>query len=217
LRNASIEAAESLHDLLTRILDEIRSVVAKRRGVGTGDTSCVEKGICSPSKKRRRLCPEVSATSIKASMPNALPSMRHAGYCPLDYFLYHGGTSTAGGSAPNCSEHVDRGSLICVSLTDVLGLEVLPRGSANFVCPEVLSCGEALRRDRGSAGCGDLVCVMAGDGLAEACGIRGRRGFDIEASASGQGGGEEMLRACVHRVREELERARLSVTYELRC
>lgn len=240
MREASTEAAEGLHGVLTGILAEMRSrrpLVCERGNLrGREDkenavrdgASCEEKRTFRrPSLKRRRLCgPEGIGTDSDAAMSCAPPpSMRDAGYCPLDYFLYHGGRAGAGarghhcGSAPppNCSEHVDRGALICVSLTDVLGLEVKPRGVSLparqgedgdfFVCPEVLSRDEALRRDRGSAGCGDLICVMAGDGLAEACGLGG----------GGVIGEEETTpRACVHRVRDELERARLSITYELR-
>eukprot|EP00978_Attheya_sp_CCMP212_P030487 scaffold112179_cov36-Attheya_sp.AAC.1 len=48
-------------------------------------------------------------------------------YCPLDYFLYKNNNNT--NHIENCSAHVDRGILICVSLTDVAGLEVLERGA----------------------------------------------------------------------------------------
>ena len=95
--------------------------------------------------------------------------------CPLDYFLYHGKNS----KAVNCSEHVDRGVLICICLSNVPGLELYSNGS--WICPEEV--------DEGS-----LVCILAGQQL--------RQFSDIPA--------------CIHRVRNNLPKQRLSISYELR-
>jgi len=120
----------------------------------------------------------------------------------------------------NCSEHVDRGILICISLTNVLGLEVMLQpitavdnvGSCHsrvFVCPEKIAVGRKGLDDGNVAGCTDLVCILSGDQLKDAVRNNSVNGC-LNSSASGR------LGACVHRVRSNLERARMSITYELR-
>ena len=204
LRRSSIDAASRLHALLIDCLGELNAAVAgiEEACAGQTPTTCTR----SSSRKRQRLSPptEVIADKHNTNCNLSIPrSMNEAQYCPLDYFLY---TNKDSGNKEhvNCSEHIDQGVLICVSLTDVPGLEVLCRESKRYVCPELISKGEALVGERRS-GCSDLMCVMAGDQLKEIL----RKGEDTRT---------RMLNtnACVHRVRNRLERARLSITYELR-
>ena len=118
--------------------------------------------------------------------------------CPLDYFFYHNKFP----SEINCSEHVDRGALVVVCLTDVPGLEVrsssLSQTSA-FRCPEALVHNTNLYLERNDDSCyPSLVCIMAGDQLCRLLPTT------------------NAPNACVHRVRNPLRRARLSISYELR-
>jgi hypothetical protein len=162
----------------------------------------------------------LAMSQLPPQSPHPLPPLPSDPYwcssstCPLDYFFYHNRCSPSM-FVPNCTEHVDRGLLIVVCLTNVPGLEVLDRrclmqkqqqqrrdgskkgtdGEDCFVCPEVLfhkynahhEVNESKR---------NLVCIMAGDQL-----------------RSHLGGNPP---ACVHRVRDNLKRARLSISYELR-
>ena len=161
-------------------------------------------------------------------------------HCPLDYFLYHGPTcrtrdnnstiknnktDSVEEDAPsrpllppqvprNCSEHVDRGILIVVCLTNVPGLEVYSRCTNHYYCPEIVSHNMNLYQE--SEPCpGGLVCIMAGDQLRSAV-------SDFSPSLSGLSSksnrmNEESLLACVHRVRDNLKQSRLSISYELRA
>ncbi len=118
--------------------------------------------------------------------------------CPLDYFFYHNRFP----NVINCSEHIDRGALVVVCLTDVPGLEVLSSSeseSSSFVCPESLVHNANLYRERTDGDCcPGLVCIMAGDQFSQ-----------LLSST-------EPPRGCVHRVRNPLLRSRLSISYELR-
>ncbi len=168
-QRASEQVADKLHKLLLDCHDEMERT----------KPSITEKDEESNFKR-------LKMTSSSLDIPsNAL----EADTCPLDYFLYHNKHN-----AINCSEHVDRGILICVCLTTVLGLEVLPRDSHTFTCPEIQTHNAKLYRERQA--CTDLVCIMAGDQL---------KYINPEATA------------CVHRVRYELMQSRLSITYELRA
>ena len=109
--------------------------------------------------------------------------------CPLDYFLYH----NLNPDAVNCSQHKDRGMLICVCLSNVPGLEVRPKASTEWVCPETMIHNFNLYHEKEPVS--GLVCIMAGDQLTEVV---------------------DQKVACVHRVRNNLKRARLSISYELR-
>jgi hypothetical protein len=118
--------------------------------------------------------------------------------CPLDYFLYHNKDPTA----TNCTEHVDRGLLIAVCLTDVPGLEILVKEDnkedckGNWFCPEVAVHNSNLYNEIPDSSVSDLICIMAGGELSR----------DIETDVP----------PCVHRVRNHLKRSRLSISYELR-
>jgi len=109
--------------------------------------------------------------------------------CPLDYFYYHNRQPNAN----NCSEHIDRGVLICVCLTQVPGLELLPTCGANFLCPE--SQVEEKNSHKTSGASTNFICVMAGDSL---------KFYNKRA------------RPCLHRVKNDLIEPRLSISYELR-
>ena len=153
--------------------------------------------------------------------------------CPLDYFLYHNrhalknydevvkGGNSSSVLVSNCTEHIDRGRLIVVCLTNVPGLEVLDlerlrnlchrdddRNSC-FVCPETIVHNYNLYHDVDEMKM-NLVCIMAGDQLdRDLVSLLGLKG---EATTSGPA----LVPACVHRVRNNLKRARLSISYELR-
>jgi hypothetical protein len=159
-RIAASEVAQKLHKLLSECCREI-------------DRLPILVGNEKPVKRAKSLLIE---DSVDLPETNA--------QCPLDFFLYHGRLEE---SVVNCSEHVDRGLLIAVCLTDVPGLEVLPREKKSFVCPE-----ERILPSDGSY----HVCIMTGDQLKK---IRSD------------------MPACVHRVRNDLMNERLSITYELRA
>ena len=226
LRRSSIDAASRLHALLIDCLEELKAVAATtcsatdemeessftvsdrtQRTVGSvgGDFDTGHR-----RKRQRTLLSPTAAVPAKSCNLFIPRSMNEAQYCPLDYFLYN---NNRGRRNENCSEHVDRGILICVALTHVPGLEVFCRESNRYVCPELIAKGEALLGERCS-GCSDLVCVMAGDQLKEALAkMSGGKGEDEHTCI-----GSMLMNtsACVHRVRNRLERARLSLTYELR-
>jgi hypothetical protein len=123
-------------------------------------------------------------------------------YCPLDYFLY-----TNLQSGIKCSEHVDRGILICISLSSlVAGLEVMSRRDGKFYTPEKLAMFESLYKEHDS-GTSDLICILAGDQLLESLDVNDNIG--ILTLYPG-------IQACNHRVKQELAMARLSISYELR-
>jgi len=116
--------------------------------------------------------------------------------CPLDYFLYHGTTTNA--YMNNCSEHVDRGVLICICLSNVPGLEIL-QNNGKWVCPE-----EILKENDEA---GSLVCILAGQQL-----------NDMLLSKNGSRRNDaDSIPPCIHRVRNSLPQKRLSITYEWRC
>lgn len=158
------------------------------------------KVICdetTPLFNTKRLCVETPST-CKYFRHSSLKTKQ----CPLDYFFYHGKDP----SLTNCSEHVDRGVLICVCLSKVPGLEVRLRNANSqsdlFFCPEELqpkACvddASVKMQDSGPLG---LLIIMAGDQLDQTLMLEDRT-----------------IPACRHRVRDNLTRARLSVTYELR-
>ena len=231
LRRSSIDVASRLHALLIDCLDELNAVAVAATTRSAPDEmeepsfndsdrtqrAVVSVGInsdCDTGHRRKRQ--KTSSLSMTDAAPGKsgnlfIPrSMNEALYCPLDYFLYN---NNGGRRNENCSEHVDRGILICVALTHVPGLEVFCRESNRYVCPEMIAKAEALLVERCS-GCSDLVCVMAGDQLKEAlAAMSGRQGEDVHTS---MGSTLTNTSACVHRVRNRLERARLSLTYELR-
>lgn len=155
------------------------------------ESRCNEEKASPVNAKRRRL----DSSKINEDVPNKRLQMKQ---CPLDYFFYHGNDP----SAINCSEHVDRGVLICVCLSKVPGLELRirkgNRQSEEFFCPEstVKTDTDYCKVDGGPSG---LVCIMAGDQLDESLQVQ-----------------EIYIPACRHRVRNNLKHPRLSITYELR-
>jgi len=152
-------------------------------------------------------------------------------HCPLDFFLYH----NLKNNAINCSEHIDRGLLICISLTNVEGLELLLRSSLLspssssyqsyqesltsewvVVCPEQISVLESLYKEN-ACGCSDLICILSGDQLSKIVAEQDNHGdsdvIDGDTKIKSRYPG---LAPCVHRVKNHLCRARLSISYELR-
>lgn len=171
-QNASEKVANKLHKLLLDCHEEMIQIKSMN---------------CSSANGEGRDTPK----RLKMTSPLSIPaSALQTNNCPLDYFLYHGDKP----NAVSCSEHVDRGVLICVCLTRVPGLEVLPRDSDGFICPELQTHDASLYRERQA--CSDLVCIMAGDQLRQIY---------------------PEVKACMHRVRNDLKQSRLSITYELRA
>jgi isopenicillin N synthase-like dioxygenase len=164
---ASEQVAGKLHSLLLKCHNELM-----RKSLYNTD-----EGVPSSAAKRLK---QTSPLDIPLSALETVDS-------PLDYFFYYGDKP----NAVSCSEHVDRGILICVCLTLVPGLEVLPRGERKFVCPEEI----CMHQTGEKASAPGLVCIMAGDQLKQ-----------IHPDAM----------ACVHRVRNDLTQSRLSISYELR-
>ena len=202
--------AKDLHRLLTECLEQISSLQKKSKfcAVGRVDEKKIGRAMESSNVKdlgnlpaRKRFRSKLGAIPMHyendsgdedgtSTRPFFYPSK-----CPLDYFFYHNKFP----NQINCSEHVDRGALVVVCLTSVPGLEVLSPSTSSFCCPEALVHNENLYRERTENDCcPNLVCIMAGDQLA--------RLLSTENAPS----------ACVHRVRNPLRRARLSMSYELR-
>jgi isopenicillin N synthase-like dioxygenase len=175
-QTASTHVAKDLHHLLVQCYQEIQQ---------QSSLEAASKRTEPPSQKRPRLSP--------VDIP---PTAWETTKCPLDFFFYHAKDPLA----VNCSEHIDRGVLIGICLTNVPGLEVqmaahhADKESSLFVCPEVVTHNANLYQEADP--CSGLVCIMAGD--------------QLKQIISGSNG------ACAHRVRENLKRARLSISYELR-
>lgn len=182
LKSSSTKLATNLHRLLEMFLDKLKEETrvdcSQSQGVGE-----------RPAKKRKRNENTPNVSAVGDSAP-----------CPLDYFLYHDRNDVE-----NCSEHVDRGVLICISLSRrVAGLEVLSRLDGCWHCPEAISMQESLYQEN-DTGCSDLICILSGDQLIRSIGIREEKVIQYPG-----------LKACVHRVRRRLSMARLSISYELR-
>jgi isopenicillin N synthase-like dioxygenase len=186
-QTASTNVAKDLHHLLVQCYQEIKQQQSSFEAAAAAASERTEP----PLRKRPRL------SSVVDIPPTAWETTK----CPLDFFFYHAKDP----SAVNCSEHIDRGILIGVCLTNVPGLEVQIADAAHrrraddkesslFVCPEIVTHNSNLYQE--AEPCSGLVCIMAGDQLSQ--------------MVSGTNG------ACVHRVRENLKRARLSISYELR-
>jgi hypothetical protein len=164
--SSSEKIAEALHAILVACCTHI---MASNKG--------------ESSRKRQKI-----SSSRNITVPS---SWKSTTTCPLDYFFYHNQHR----NAINCSEHVDRGLLICVCLTNVPGLEVQSRCTGEFFCPEERIHQATLYKEMDHPTSDGWICIMAGDQLSE------RIGKEI---------------SCVHRVRNQLKRARLSISYELR-
>jgi hypothetical protein len=182
LKELSLKLSSCLHALLSALLEQIQMQLDEQFKNEAVNEAC--------HKKRKK--------------ENSTNQKKHAidlSHCPLDYFYYH----TPNKQVENCSEHVDRGLLICICLTNVAGLEVLSRQDGVWYCPEKLSICEKLYRDY-PTGCSNLICILSGDQLKTIFSLDDN---DIEERYPG-------LNACVHRVKKELSACRLSISYELR-
>ena len=199
-RKASINVATELHQILVQccsLIEKNLILQSSKKRLHSSHSSTQPKST-SPSTEQEDFQPlrkRQKVSSYSGSRFESIPpTIYDTTISPLDFFFYHNKNS----SSVNCSEHVDRGVLICVCLTKIPGLEVSPRGSEDFgsrvfVCPEVLVHNANLYKESDS--CSDLICIMAGDQLSKLT------GYQI---------------ACVHKVRNNLKSARLSISYELR-
>jgi hypothetical protein len=248
LRKNTLLLAKDLHRLLTECVRHI--IVLKknqqRRHIcdspTTSNTSQEEVAEFIPFPPRKRFrTPSSSSSSSNNDKNNDeinLPwsCRRNPHGCPLDYFFYHNRNP----NSINCSEHIDRGVLVVVCLTDVPGLEVLSSSSVSsspasslplsktrkFICPELLVHNANLYKERtDSDACSDLVCIMTGNQLSQLL-MSTRETTLTGSNATTTTTNKKASRiiseadyyppACVHRVRNHLKRARLSISYELR-
>mmetsp|Transcript_6729 Transcript_6729/g.12663 ORF Transcript_6729/g.12663 Transcript_6729/m.12663 type:complete len:344 (-) Transcript_6729:29-1060(-) len=209
LKESSLRLMPCLHDLLCEVMVEI-----KRQLVDDAHYVLKENDDEQEPRYKKRKIEDYYQYYVDKSSSNDDGSLLDPLFssCPLDYFYYH----TKDEKVENCSEHVDRGLLICISLTNVAGLEVLSRQDGMWYCPEMVSIRESQYTDN-ETGCSDLVCILSGDQLRNvAMGpIEGRRRSSDNFEEEGRGRFPG-LNACVHRVRQKLSACRLSITYELR-
>ena len=252
LRKNTLLLAKDLHRLLTECIRHI--IVLKKNQqqrhlydstTTTCNTSQEEeeeaKSIPFPPRKRCRTSSSSSSSSNndknndETNPPWSCRGNPHG--CPLDYFFYH----NLNLNSINCSEHIDRGVLVVVCLTDVPGLEVLSSSSVSssspasslslsntksFLCPELLVHNANLYKERtDNDACSDLVCIMTGNQLSQL--LMSTRettliGSNTATTTTNKKASKIISEAdfyppaCVHRVRNHLKRARLSISYELR-
>ena len=143
-------------------------------------------------------------------MPNSFENKRNLPYyssCPLDYYYYHNRHKNI--RVVNCSEHIDRGLLICISLTDVIGLQVQSQSDQLWYIPEKISNSESLYNERLSGVDSGLLCIMVGDQLQHTLSSLLHSHEMIDSSVP-------LPQPCRHSVKETLTRARLSMSFELR-
>jgi hypothetical protein len=166
--------------------------------------------------------------------------------CPLDFFLYHNerknsNYNTTRNIVHNCTQHIDRGALICISLTNVQGLEVLSNNNSHskisneWICPEewIKSLFQPNNRNlynENGCDCSQFICILAGDQLLKVLSSLEQKEDEEKQGHGCEKGKEEKentllyeykqqypgLAPCIHRVRDDLCRARLSISYELR-
>ncbi|VEU35534.1 unnamed protein product [Pseudo-nitzschia multistriata] len=213
----SFRVAKDLDQLLSECLSQIKIALGHRLQVHACNSGSakllsskrrqpVSLEDSVPKRRRTSLAGIGKPIDIESGRDTHVDFLRSAG-CPLDYFFYHNRVP----HATNCSEHIDRGALVAVCLTDVPGLEVCASAPATsserlFLCPEVLVHNESLYRERSeNSSCSDLVCIMAGDQLSR-----------VLLPRENNHGYPQRITPCVHRVRNPLKRARVSISYELR-
>jgi hypothetical protein len=194
----AVALAEELHSLLVDCTHYIVEEFSKKNSSSAR--------LSRPSKRVRKINPTEVLLKLAQDSDKS----------PLDYFFYHNQHP----AVANCTEHVDRGVLIVVCLTNVPGLEVCRGAKDNlrFVCPEILVYNANLFQEAEDS-CSSLVCIMAGDQLAPLLATAGRTEEvvnQVEAEGMDGLGMSEFPKACLHRVRTPLKRARLSISYELR-
>jgi hypothetical protein len=189
-RKISQSLAGDLHEILLGSLNCLQEINSTTRNMKFNANEAADD--LGHDNKRPRIQP--AAAHLQCSQTLKIDPAR----CPLDYFLYLNKEP----KTVNCSEHVDRGLLIAVSLTDVPGLEVLVRSNVReeltgWICPETRVHNSRLYEEASESSISDLICIMAGGQLAAAIGAK--------------------VPPCVHRVRQMLKRSRLSISYELRA
>ena len=182
---------QHLHSILLGCLEEMMKLVKERNYT---EAKGRQPDRHASAKKKRKLDHSNSINGLDFDF-DSTP-------CPLDYFLYHNQSDGV-----NCSEHVDRGVLICISLTNVAGLEVFSNDAedGNWSCPEHIFINEQLYQER-EVGCSNMLCILSGDQLKKV--LQG----DDNMTTQFRG-----LNACIHRVKRKLSAARLSISYELRA
>jgi hypothetical protein len=199
-RQVSRNVAEQLHGILLSCHAHLKDNLDNDIGLTVSqDQSCREKKSVEDKVSQQEQFQETATASSTPRKRRRLDQISTSlpAHCPLDYFLYHNNDPTA----INCSEHVDRGLLIAVCLTDVPGLEILVKDKEDceancWFCPEVAIHNSNLYNEIPDSSVSDLICIMAGGELSRAI--------------------ETDVRPCVHRVRNKLRRSRLSISYELR-
>ncbi len=188
LQASSTLLGNKLHCLLTNCLKAMMKVVEQNKLSENSKNSSMPK----PKKRRKISDPKDTIVPKKMCFKST--------HCPMDYFLYHNEHDGV-----NCSQHIDRGVLICILLTNVAGLEVLSNSEhEKWLCPESVFINQQLYRERES-GCSNMVCILSADQLKKVLHA------DKKMIAKFRG-----LNACIHRVRQNLAAARLSISYELR-
>jgi hypothetical protein len=236
---ASTNLVTDLHVLLETVYQQIQLHFNNRRCKTTSHPITKSSSSSPPPRKRIRQDNIIVTSYDGGEETMEITKNSHQfmlfdrSKCPLDYFFYHNQTP----SFENCSEHVDRGVLILVCLTNVPGLEVYydpERGGKQqnvhhhqqqqqtFICPEILVHNANLYKEVEDS-CSNLVCIMAGDQLSQLLlqqkqqqqqqqqkGISQEEGTNIDETTP------DLPRACVHRVRNNLKRTRLSMSYEIR-
>ena len=210
MQAASCVVATKLHDILQAVQAEMVSQIAViATTTNKNEQSSFSTTRRSGTKRRREEetlsdsnCHDGPSTNV-ATTTATTATTTTATNCPLDYFFYHGPRASKTFVTSNCTPHTDRGYLVAVCLGNhVPGLQVLPAtatsGSttADYVCPEESTRHAALYSQADTA-CSNRICILAGDEW---------RRTDPDTP----------VQACVHRVRDDLMAARLSISYELR-
>jgi hypothetical protein len=218
LKCASNQLSMNLHGILLHCTKEIlRHLFHHEKITLQKNTSLITHENITP--KRRRISNQKDKEDNddndgKCEYDFELPNLSTM-LCPLDYFLYH--NNNMNDDVIHCSEHIDRGVLICVSLTNVQGLEVFSTASGKWYCPEDLTSrfceNKDIKDDSGdgaqTAECSDLICIMSGDQLSKVMDNFGKGEKQMNDKNS-------YVKPCLHRVKKKLSRERLSISYELR-
>ena len=205
-QRAATEGGSSLHCMLLQILERLVEL-------GLGTVSAVNPNSSRAGRKRKSATIQHNkdiASSIEEKDPQP-----YLDACPMDFFYYHNrqqqdqprqeqSPKECSLVVPNCTPHVDRGVLIVVVLTDVPGLVVRSKDE-NIHCPE-MDHATLLQKDEYR-----LACVLAGGQLEQYMAARLEQERTVHKS-----GNCISLPPCVHWVKNDLDKPRLSISYELR-
>ena len=199
-QQAATEGGSSLHCMLLQILERLVEL-------GLGTVSAVNPNSSRAGRKRKSATIQHKSIDKKDSQP-------YWDTCPMDFFFYHNQqqqdqprqahSPKDSSVVPNCTPHVDRGVLIVVVLTDVPGLVVQSKDE-NIHCPE-MDHATLLQKDEYR-----LACVLAGGQLEQYMAARLEQDRTVYES-----GKSISLPPCVHWVKNDLDKPRVSISYELR-